>query len=69
VKALLTGAAYTAVDKAKSEPGLALAVNGWAPAAGERRLCVQRSAGQPLSAPSRPAIPSGPMGRTKAAGE
>jgi hypothetical protein len=32
-----------------SEPELAMAVNGGAPAAGEHGFCVQRPAGQPLS--------------------
>jgi dTDP-4-dehydrorhamnose reductase len=79
---VLNGGAYTAVDKAESEPELALAVNGGAPRAfaealletGGRLLQVSTDfvfngrQGSPYR-PDQPRDPLGAYGRTKAAGE
>jgi dTDP-4-dehydrorhamnose reductase len=79
---VLNAGAYTAVDKAESEPDLALAVNGAAPRAfaealldtGGRLLQVSTDfvfngqQGRPYQ-PSQPRDPLGAYGRTKAAGE
>ena len=59
----------TAVDKAESEPELALAVNGWAPAAGERRLCCSTVSRAAAIRPEQARDSLGTYGRTKAAGE
>ena len=79
---VLNGGAYTAVDKAESEPELALAVNGGAPRAfaeallqtGGRLLQVSTDfvfngqQGSPYR-PEQARDPLGAYGRTKAAGE
>ena len=79
---VLNAGAYTAVDKAESEPELALAVNGGAPRAfaealtdtGGRLLQVSTDfvfngqQGSPYQ-PSQARDPLGAYGRTKAAGE
>jgi dTDP-4-dehydrorhamnose reductase len=79
---VLNGGAYTAVDKAESEPELALAVNGGAPRAfaealletGGRLLQVSTDfvfngqQGSPYR-PEQSRDPLGAYGRTKAAGE
>jgi dTDP-4-dehydrorhamnose reductase len=79
---VLNGGAYTAVDKAESEPDLALAVNGKAPRAfaealletGGRLLQVSTDfvfngrQGSPYR-PDQARDPLGAYGRTKAAGE
>ena len=79
---VLNGGAYTAVDKAESEPELALAVNGGAPLAfaealletGGRLLQVSTDfvfngqQGSPYR-PEQARDPLGAYGRTKAAGE
>jgi dTDP-4-dehydrorhamnose reductase len=79
---VLNGGAYTAVDKAESEPELALAVNGGAPRAfaealletGGRLLQVSTDfvfngqQGSPYR-PGQPRDPLGAYGATKAAGE
>ena len=79
---VLNGGAYTAVDKAESEPKLALAVNGGAPRAfaealldtGGRLLQVSTDfvfngqQGSPYR-PDQARDPLGAYGRTKAAGE
>jgi dTDP-4-dehydrorhamnose reductase len=79
---VLNGGAYTAVDKAESEPDLALAVNGGAPRAfaealadtGGRLLQVSTDfvfngrQGSPYR-PEQARDPLGAYGRTKAAGE
>jgi dTDP-4-dehydrorhamnose reductase len=79
---VLNGGAYTAVDKAESEPELALAVNGGAPRAFAEALLetgghlLQVSTdfvfnghqGTPYR-PEQPREPLGAYGRTKAAGE
>jgi len=79
---VLNGGAYTAVDRAESEPELALAVNGGAPRAfaetlletGGRLLQVSTDfvfngqQGSPYR-PEQSRDPLGAYGRTKAAGE
>ena len=81
-EAILNAAAYTAVDKAESEPDLALAVNGAAPEAMARAAAAK---GIPFlhvstdyvfdgsgEAPWRPDDPTGPLGaygKSKLAGE
>ncbi len=79
---VLNAGAYTAVDKAESEPDLALAVNGGAPRAfaealldtGGRLLQVSTDfvfngrQGSPYR-PDQPRDPLGAYGRSKAAGE
>ena len=79
---VLNGGAYTAVDKAESEPELALAVNGGAPRAFAEALletggCLLQvstdfvfngSQGSPYR-PEQARDPLGAYGRTKAAGE
>jgi dTDP-4-dehydrorhamnose reductase len=79
---VLNGGAYTAVDKAESEPALALAVNGGAPRAFAEALletggCLLQVStdfvfngqqGSPYR-PEQSRDPLGAYGRTKAAGE